>query len=553
MSDPAPTHSPDAPARDVMDYDVVIVGAGPAGLACAMRLRQLDPARSVCVLEKGASVGAHLLSGALLDPGPLDELLPEWRSTPPPICLPVRRTEFRWLSARRSVPLPTPPQQHGAGTFIVSIDQLAAQLAQRAEALGVDVFPGFAVAEATFDAGGRVSGVLLSDMGRRRDGTPKASFTPGAQVRAAVTVVAEGCRGSLAKQLITRFGLANGRAAPTYGLGFKELWQLPAGRTRPGLVQHTVGWPLDPRTYGGGFVYHLPRDQLCVGYFVGLDYRDPRLEPFEVFQQYKHHPLIEPLLAGGEPLAYGARAVATGGWQALPRLEMPGALLIGDAAGTLNVARLKGIDQAMRCGMLAAEHLHRHAGPVGFDAAFRASAPARALWRVRNVKPGFKRGLWPGLFNAALETVLRGYSPWTLRADAAHSTPDFRTLEPLSASAPASAPPARRWAARTLPPRDRTAAVFLAATSHEEDQPVHLRILDPSVCLERCTREFGNPCTRFCPAAVYEMVTEAAGQRRLQINAANCVHCKACDIKDPYEIIDWTVPEGGSGPNYQNL
>ncbi len=550
MSEPAQTHAPGALARDVMDYDVVIVGAGPAGLACAIRLRQLDAARSICVLEKGATVGAHLLSGALLDPGPLDELLPDWRATPPSICEPVRRTEFRWLSSRHCLPLPTPPQQHGRGTFIVSLDQLMAQLALRAEALGVDVFPGFAVAEPRFDADGAVAGVILVDMGRRRDGTPKASFTPGAEVRAPVTVIAEGCRGSLAKQLIAHFRLDEGRAAPTYGLGFKELWQLPPGRTEPGRVQHTVGWPLPGGTYGGGFVYHLPRDQLYVGYFVGLDYRDPRLAPFEVFQRFKHHPFLRPLLDGGEPLGYGARTVTTGGWQSLPRLEMPGALLIGDAAGTLNVARLKGVDQAMRCGMLAAEHLHRHGRSGGFDASFRASSAARALWRVRNVKPGFKHGLWPGLANAALETLLRGHSPWTLRADAAHSLPDFRMLERLPVSASPASPPA---APRTLPPRDRTAAVFLASTGHDEDQPVHLQVRDTRICVERCTLEYGNPCTRFCPAAVYDMIRGVDGAARLQINAANCVHCKACDIKDPYGIINWTVPEGGSGPNYQNL
>jgi electron-transferring-flavoprotein dehydrogenase len=571
VSEPPRNHSADTITRDVMEYDVVIVGAGPAGLACAIRLRQLDATRRICVLEKGATVGAHLLSGALLDPAPLDALLPDWRATPPPICEPVRRTDFRWLSAQRSLPLPTPPQQHGRGTFIASIDQLMAQLAQRAETSGIDVFPGFAVAGPCFDAAGTVTGVILSDMGRQRDGTPKAGFMPGAEVRAPVTVVAEGCRGSLAKQLIARFQLDAGRSAPTYGLGFKELWQLPSGRSEPGRVLHTVGWPLQGRTYGGGFVYHLPRDQLYVGYFVGLDYRDPLLAPFEVFQQFKHHPSIRTLLTGGEPVGYGARTVSTGGWQSLPRLEMPGALLIGDAAGTLDVARLKGIDQAMRCGMLAAEHLHGHGGPAGFDAVFRASAAARALWRVRNIKPGFKRGLWPGLANAALETLLRGHSPWTLRADAAHSAPDFSMLERLAA-APPSTPPLPPGAAspprppqpvaqavapvsmpRSLPPRERTAAVFLANTRHDEDQPVHLHVLDPRICSGRCIVEYANPCTRFCPAAVYEMVRGADGTARLQINAANCVHCKACDIKDPYGIIDWTVPEGGSGPNYQNL
>jgi electron-transferring-flavoprotein dehydrogenase len=527
-----------------MDYDAVVVGAGPAGLACAIRLRQLDPGRSVCVLEKGASVGAHLMSGALLDPAPLDALLPDWRTQPPPICVPVRRDEFRLLTARRMLWLPTPPQQRNHGNFIISLGQLAALLAARAEALGVDVFPGFAVSEALFDAHGAVAGVVLADMGRHRDGSPKSSFVPGAHIRAPITIIAEGCRGSLTKGLLARYRLAQGRANASYGLGFKELWQLPPGRTQPGLVRHTVGWPLDTGTYGGGLLYHLERDQVYVGYIVGLDYRDPRLAPFEVFQQFKHHPAIQPLLAGGEPLAYGARAIATGGWQALPRLEMPGALLVGDAAGTLNVARLKGIDQAMRGGMLAAEHLHRHGTVAGFDAAWRASAAAHELWRVRNIKPGFKRGLAGGLANAALETALRGHSPWTLTSGA-----DFAQLERLDAAPPVQRP----WVARSLPPRDRTAAVYLAATSHEEDQPVHLHVRDTRICIERCTHEYGNPCTRFCPAAVYEIVTDPGGERRLQINAANCVHCKACDIKDPYEIIDWTVPEGGSGPNYRDL
>ncbi|MGH8205495.1 MAG: NAD(P)/FAD-dependent oxidoreductase, partial [Steroidobacteraceae bacterium] len=442
---------------DVMSYDAVIVGAGPAGLACAIRLRQLDPAARVCVLEKGAGVGAHLLSGALLDPRPLDTLLPDWRAQPPEICVPVRCDEFRLLTPRRALPLPTPPQQHNHGNLIVSLGQLMARLAVRAEALGVDVFAGFAVSAALYDAAGAVAGVVLGDMGRRRDGSEKPGFVAGAHIRAPVTILAEGCRGSLSKQLIARYGLNRARANASYGLGFKELWQLPPGRTQPGLVRHTVGWPLDGGTYGGGLLYHLERDQIYVGYIVGLDYRDAQLAPFEVFQQFKHHPSIRALLQGGEPLAYGARAIATGGWQALPRLEMPGALLIGDAAGMLDVARLKGIDQAMRAGMLAAEHLHQHASPVGFDGAWRASGAARELWRVRNIKPGFKRGLLRGLANAAMETVLRGHSPWTLTGPA-----DFARLEPVPAAAPAQAAvPSRHWVARSLPPRDRTAAVYL--------------------------------------------------------------------------------------------
>lgn len=538
--------------RDVMHYDVIVVGAGPAGLACAIRLRQLDASRSVCVLEKGASVGAHLLSGALLDPAPLDALLPDWRATPPAICTPVTATQFRFLSRGGSLPLPTPPQQHGRGTLIVSIDQLMAQLAARAETLGVDVFAGFAVREAVLDDSGAVAGVRLSDMGRARDGTPKPGFMPGADILAPITVVAEGCRGSLTGQLVAHFGLASGVSAPTYGLGFKELWQLPPGRAHSGRVLHTVGWPLDAGSYGGGFLYHLPGDRVYVGYIVGLDYRDPRLAPFELFQRFKQHPAIAPLLVDGQPLAYGARCVSTGGWQGLPRLEMPGALLIGDAAGMLNVARLKGIDQAMASGVLAAEHLHERGSVQGFDERWRASAMARALWRVRNIKPAFKRGLWIGLGNAALETALRGHSPWTLRMQ-----PDFASLRRLDQLASPSAAPAPGQSpdlpAPTLPPRDRTAAVYLAATDHREDQPVHLQVLDPRICSERCSVEYGNPCTRFCPAAVYEIITDESGARRLQINAANCVHCKACDIKDPYEIIHWTVPEGGSGPNYQDL
>jgi len=530
--------------RDVMHYDAVIVGAGPAGLACAIRLRQLEPQRTVCVLEKAASIGAHTLSGAILDPIALDALWPEWRARPPAICVPVRRDQFRYLTPRRAVTLPIPPQQRNHGNFIVSLGQLMVQLASYAESLGVDVFPSFAASEALYDAAGAVAGVQLGDLGRKRDGSPKPGFALGVEVRAPITFIAEGCRGSLAKQLIARYGLATRSTPQTYGLGFKELWQLPPGRTRPGLVQHTVGWPLDPHTYGGGFVYHLEHDQLYVGLVVGLDYADPRLAPFEAFQQFKQHSSVRALLEGGEPLAYGARSIAAGGWQALPRLAMPGAVLLGDAAGTLNVARLKGVHQAMRSGMLAAEHLHAGGETEGFDAAWRASAGGRELWRVRNIKPGFAHGLWAGLANGVFETLTHGHSPWTL---ATHD--DAESLERLD-QYPS---PERHWVARTLPPRDRTAAVYLASTAHDEDQPVHLKVLDTALCAERCSVEFGNPCTRFCPAGVYEMVNDDSGARRLQINAANCVHCKACDIKDPYQIIDWTVPEGGSGPHYQDL
>ncbi len=536
--------------RDVMEYDVAIVGAGPAGLACAIRLKQLKPDLAVCLLEKASAVGAHALSGAVMDPGPLDTLAPEWRQMPPGICVPAKRDELRLLTRTRSFPLPMPPQLHNKGNFIVSLGLLTAWLAGKAEGIGVDVFPGYAASEPLFAADERVAGVRLGDMGLEKSGEPGPGYQPGADIRARTTVIAEGARGSLAKQLVRRFGL-DARACPqSYGLGLKELWQLPAGRVEPGLVQHTLGWPLDARTYGGSFIYHLDGDRAYVGFVVGLDYEDPRLSPFEAFQQFKHHPTVKPFLEGGEIIAAGARTIAAGGWQSIPRLEMPGAVLIGDAGGGVNVPKIKGIHQAIRSGMLAAEHLAATGSPEGFDALWRASPGGQELKQVRNFKPGFKRGLWWGLANAALEVATRGRTPWTLRS----RTPDHARLRHLEAGdSPDRGWMERRgWVERTLPPRDRLASVFFAATTHDERQPAHLKVRDTSICIDRCTREFGNPCQRFCPAAVYEIVEDPTG-RRLQVNAANCVHCKACDIKDPYEIIDWTPPEGGSGPNYQSL
>ncbi|MGH8309631.1 MAG: 4Fe-4S dicluster domain-containing protein [Steroidobacteraceae bacterium] len=527
-----------------MQYDVVVVGAGPAGLACAIRLKQLKPELNLCVLEKGSSVGAHLISGAVIEPGPLDALMPEWREKPPEICVPAKRDEFRLLTRTRSMRLPTPPQMWNHGNFIVSLGLLGPMLAQKAEGLGVDLFAGFSAAEPLFNADDSVAGVRIGDLGLEKNGEPGPNFTPGPEVRARTTVIAEGARGSLAKQLIKRYAL-DARANPqTYGLGLKELWQLPEGRTEPGLIVHTVGWPLDRATYGGSFLYHLDKNRVYVGFITGLDYIDPRMKPFEAFQQFKHHPGIRPLLEGGEIVSAGARSIAAGGWQSMPRLEMPGALLIGDAGGGLNVPKIKGVHQAIRSGTLAAEHLIEHGSPAGFHARWCASAGGRELKRVRNIKPGFKRGLWVGLANAALETITAGHTPWTLR-----NTADYARLRKLDDYES----PDRGWVERKLPPRDRLASVFFASTTHDEAQPPHLKVRDTNICVDRCTKEFGNPCERFCPANVYEMVDDGAGGRRLQINAANCVHCKACDIKDPYAIIDWTTPEGGSGPNYQAL
>jgi electron-transferring-flavoprotein dehydrogenase len=539
--------------RDVMEYDVVTVGAGPAGLSFAIRLKQLNPELSVCVIEKGATVGAHILSGAVIEPGPLDALLPGWRDAPPPICVPAGEDEFWLLSKTGARRLPVPPGMHNRGNFIVSLGALCAWLAPQAEALGVEIYPGFAAAAPLHGEDGRVIGVRIGDMGVAKDGSHKPGFTAGIDIRAKVTVLAEGARGSLTKQLVKRFKLDADSDPQAYSIGIKELWQVPAGRATPGKIVHTLGWPASNDIYGGSFLYHLDGDRIALGYVSGLDYRDPEYKPWEAFQQWKNHPTVAPLLEGGSILSAGARAIVTGGWQSLPKVEMPGALLIGDGAGLLNVPKIKGTHQAIRSGMLAAEHLARaHSqgalDPAGFDARLRASDAMAELRKVRNIKPGFKRGLWFGLANAAWETVTNGLSPWTLK-----NKPDWCSLDRLGEHEEAK----RDYVQRALPPRDRLQGVYFAATEHDEDQPVHLVVHDTSICIERCTIEYDNPCTRFCPANVYEIVDAVAGDattgKRLQINAANCVHCKTCDIKDPYEIITWVTPEGGSGPNYQSL
>ena len=544
--------------RDVMEYDYAIVGGGPAGLACAIRLKEKRPEANICLLEKGSEIGAHILSGCVMEPGPLDELMPAWRDNPPAICVPAGEDEFRFYTRSRSYKLPTPPQMHNAGNFIVSLGELCKQMAAHAESLGVEVFPGFPGRHPLIEGEGdtaRVIGVRCGDMGREADGTPDGrpgdNFAAGVDIHAKVTLFAEGCRGSLSKQLIARFGLDRDAMPQTYGLGFKELWQLPEGRTTPGLIQHSVGWPLDNATYGGSFLYHLDQDRVYIGYVVGLDYADPRFSPFEAFQQFKHHPDMRALLEGGEIISTGARTIIEGGWQALPKMDMPGALLIGDGAGTLNVPKIKGVHQAIRSGMLAADHLAANGEAAGYDAAFRASAAGQELRKVRNIRPGFNRGLWFGMANAALETLLGGRSPWTLKT---HSDWDsLRSLEAAPAHDGQAAMAADWEAERSLPPRDRLASVYFANTAHEEAQPVHLHVADTSICATRCAEEYGNPCTRFCPAGVYEMVADGDGGRQLQINASNCVHCKACDIKDPYQVINWVTPEGGSGPNYQTM
>ncbi len=535
-----------AEGRESMEFDVVVVGAGPAGLAAAIRLKQCRPETSVCVLEKGAEVGAHILSGAVIEPRALDELLPDWRNDEPPLVTAATEDRFLWLSARRAVRLPTPPPMRNHGNFVGSLGNLCRWLARRAEAQGVEIYPGFAAARLIEEAG-RIAGVVTGDMGVRKSGEPGTNYQPGMELRAKFSLFAEGCRGSLTKRLVSRFRLAEGKDPQTYAIGIKELWEVPREIHRPGLVIHSIGWPLDGATYGGSFLYHWGADLVSVGFVVGLDYRNPWLSPFEELQRFKTHPAIHCHLAGGRRIGYGARALNEGGLQSIPRLVFPGGALIGCAAGFLNVPKIKGTHTAMKSGMLAAEALAAALDdpaavtPLRYEEALRASWVWSELAAARNVRPGFARfGLGGGLLHAGLDTYLfRGRAPWTLH----HRHPDHATLLPADA-APRIAYPKPDGVLSF----DRLSSVFISNTNHEEDQPPHLRLGDPERAISENWRRFRSPETRYCPAGVYEVVGEDSPA--LVINAQNCVHCKTCDIKDPTQNIEWVVPEGGGGPNY---
>jgi electron-transferring-flavoprotein dehydrogenase len=538
--------------REQMEYDVVVVGAGPSGLAAAIRLKQLAAAAGqeigVCVVEKGSEVGAHILSGAVFEPRALDELLPDWRERGAPLVTPATEDRFLLLTASRSWRLPTPPQMRNHGNYIISLGNLCRWLAREAEALGVEIYPGFAAAEVLYDDGGRVRGVATGDMGIGKNGEPTERYQPGIELGARQTLFAEGCRGSLTKTLVERFGLRDGVDPQTYAIGIKELWEAMPSRHQPGLVVHTIGWPLDAATYGGSFLYHLEGGQVAVGFVIGLDYKNPYLNPFEEFQRFKTHPAIRPFFEDGRRIAYGARALNEGGFQSIPRLDFPGGALVGCAAGFLNVPKIKGSHTAMKSGMVAAETVFRrlagdNAAEVG--QALRQSWVWAELRRVRNIRPSFRWGLWGGLAYSAFDTyVLRGTAPWTF-----HNRADHTRLTPASA------------ARRIEYPRpdgevsfDRLSSVFISNTNHEEDQPPHLRLRDPQKAITVNYRLYDSPEQRYCPAGVYEIVQPAGrGDPYLQINAQNCVHCKTCDIKDPEQNIDWVVPEGGGGPNYPNM
>lgn len=531
--------------------DVIIVGAGPAGLSCAIRLKQQAQARgqflSVCVLEKGAEVGAHILSGALLEPRALDGLLPDWRSDPTfPDVTPVQEDGFMLLTKSKAIRLPTPPSMRNHGNVIISLGSLCRWLAQKAEALGVEIYCGFPAVALLRGEEGRVIGVKTGDQGRQKDGSEGSGFQGGIEIEAKYTVLAEGCRGSLSKQAMAAFHLEMG--PQTYGIGFKEVWRVRPEVHVAGRVVHTIGWPLDNKTYGGSFLYHLKDGRVAVGFVVGLDYKNPHLDPYEEFQRFKTHPAFSSLFEGAERLSYGARALNEGGLQALPKLEFPGGMLVGCAAGFLNVAKIKGIHLSMQSGMLAAESMSDLLGHIctpsgSYAERIRQSWIWKELDAVRNIRPGFSLGLWAGLANAALEAyVLKGRGPWTLS-----HRPDHTCLD-MAEKHPAIAYP-KPDGKITF---DRLTSVALTGTMHREDEPCHLHLANQATPIATNLALYHAPEQRYCPAGVYEIVTEK-GESRLQINGQNCIHCKTCDIKDPTQNIAWVPPEGGGGPRYGDM
>lgn len=537
-----------------MDFDVLIVGAGPAGLSAAIRLGQLNQQQqsplSICVIEKGAYVGAHILGGAVIEPSALDQLLPEWSEKARFPHTAVSQDEFLFLTQRRSWSLPIPAILNNRGNYIISLGLFCQWLAEQAETLGINIFPGFAATEIIFSPEGRVLGVQTGDKGLNADRTPGSAFQPGINVYAQQTLLAEGCRGSLSEQIMRHFNLRQKCDPQSYGLGIKEIWEVDSPAYQPGLVTHTQGWPLDKKTYGGGFIYHETQNRVALGFVVGLDYSNPYLDPFQELQRFKTHPRVRTLLTGGKCIAYGAKSLNEGGWQAVPQLTFPGGLLVGCGAGFLNVGKIKGIHNAMWSGMIAAEAIMQtEAEKLNQQISIYSEKMAQScvmsdLHNVRNLRPGFHYGFWAGMTMAAIDQyIFRGHAPWTLH----YPDADYTRLKPADYYAPIQYP--KPDGKLTF---DKLTQVYLSGTRHRESEPCHLILKNPQIPVQFNLKQFAGPEQRYCPAAVYEFVVEDK-KTRLQINAANCLHCKACDIKDPSQNILWTPPEGGDGPNYTDM
>ena len=552
MSDELPVE------REKMDMDIVIVGAGPAGLSAAIQLKKLsikqDCEISVCVVEKGSEVGAHILSGAVLESRALDELIPDWENREAPLNTPVTSEKILFLSETKERKIPSiflPPAMHNKGNYIISLGNFCRWLANQAEELGVEIYPGFAASEVLYNNDGAVIGIATGDMGVQADGSEGPNFERGMELHAKYTFFSEGCRGHLGKQLKNKFNLEDNVQIQTYGIGIKELWEIDPAKHHPGFVLHTAGWPLDNDTYGGSFSYHLENNQLAIGFVVGLDYQNPYLSPYEEFQKFKTHPSIKPMLEGGKRVAYGARALNEGGHQCLPKLHFPGGLLIGCDAGTLNMPKIKGTHTAMKSGMLAAEtafdaiqNNRSNDDLSDFNLKFRGSWAGKELYAARNVRPSFKWGLLAGTIYTGFDQIfMRGKAPWTLK----HHDPDHLQLKKAADCTPIDYP--KPDGKITF---DKLTNVSFSATNHEENQPCHLQLKDKSIPTSVNLAQYDGPEARFCPAGVYEYLEEQEGPR-LQINAQNCVHCKTCDIKDPSQNIEWVTPEGGGGPNYPNM